>query len=299
MMEVGLKHHVVELEVVGPVSVFVQGDWNDYQVVFLTVHDVGSTYQTWANFTSHPSMEEIKKRSLFLHICLPGQEPGAVDLSPDYKFPTMQELGVNLITIIDQFRIPRVVGLGDGAGGNIITRFGMMHPSRVHGIVAVNNTATPITSRFMERLKERLSALKRDEETSLNEKNVAKFAEAYKKRTALLPQLNDRINFDVLLLAGMKSKYVGDTEAIHREMTPGLCSMIKVDDVVDPLAETPDKVAEAVLLFCQGMSLIPTVGSRRLSENLTGEELANRKMSMEEYDKPNIRRLSLTALEIH
>ena len=32
---------------------------------------------------------------------------------------------------------------------------------------------------------------------------------------------------DVLLITGMKSKYVGDTEAIHREMKPGLCSIIK------------------------------------------------------------------------
>ena len=34
---------------------------------------------------------------------------------------------------------------------------------------------------------------------------------------------------DVLLLAGMKSKYVVDTEAIHKEMMPGLCSIIKVE----------------------------------------------------------------------
>ena len=32
---------------------------------------------------------------------------------------------------------------------------------------------------------------------------------------------------DVLLITGVKSKYVGDTEAIHREMKPGLCSIIK------------------------------------------------------------------------
>ena len=71
----------------------------------------------------------------------------------------------------------------------------------------------------------------------------------------------------MLLITGMKSKYVGDTEAIHREMKPGLCSIIKakriliknwnepilpqVEDVSEPLAESMEKVAEAVLLFCQ------------------------------------------------
>ena len=34
-------------------------------------------------------------------------------------------------------------------------------------------------------------------------------------------------------------------------MCPGLCSMIEVEDISEPLTEAPDKVSEAVLLFCQ------------------------------------------------
>ena len=55
----------------------------------------------------------------------------------------------------------------------------------------------------------------------------------------------------VLLIAGTQSKYVSDTEEIHKQLAPGLCSMIKVENVTEPLKETPAKVAEAVLLFCQ------------------------------------------------
>ena len=33
---------------------------------------------------------------------------------------------------------------------------------------------------------------------------------------------------EVLLVTGMKSRYVADTEVIHKEMEPGSCSMIKV-----------------------------------------------------------------------
>ena len=40
-----------------------------------------------------------------------------------------------------------------------------------------------------------------------------------------------RTRCDVLLITGMKSKYVGDTEAILREMRPGLCSIIKVGQI--------------------------------------------------------------------
>ena len=76
-------------------------------------------------------------RSVFLHVVIPGQEPGAKDLPKDFNFPTMHQLGIGLVTILDQLRIarssiasktrqklssPSIVGLGNGAGANIITR---------------------------------------------------------------------------------------------------------------------------------------------------------------------------------
>ena len=74
---------------------------------------------------------------------------------------------MNLVTILDNLRIPRVIGLGDGAGANIITRFvskeeqtskssfrfGLAHPNRVLGLVTINNTATVSLGRFMDRIK--------------------------------------------------------------------------------------------------------------------------------------------------
>ena len=35
------------------------------------------------------------------------------------------------------------------------------------------------------------------------------------------------------------------------QIVAGLCSLIKVEGVRDPLLEAPDKVAEPLLLFCQ------------------------------------------------
>ena len=45
---------------------------------------------------------------------------------------------MNLITVMDHLRIKQVVGLGDGAGANIILRFAMNHPGRVLGVLAIN-----------------------------------------------------------------------------------------------------------------------------------------------------------------
>jgi hypothetical protein len=95
----------------------------------------------------------------------------------------------------------------------------------------------------------------------------------------LLPYfvLTIALSFDVLLIAGTKSKYLADTDVIHREvafltivflfvsptiafqMSPGLCSMIKIEEVAEPLNEAPIRVAEAVLLFCQVLHTIFTL----------------------------------------
>ena len=40
------------------------------------------------------------------------------------------------------------------------------------------------------------------------------------------------------------------------QIVAGLCSLIKVEGVRDPLLEAPDKVAEPLLLFCQAPSMI-------------------------------------------
>ena len=36
----------------------------------------------------------------------------------------------------------------------------------------------------------------------------------------------------MLLITGLRSRYVADTEVIHKEMAPGTCSMIKVKHLI-------------------------------------------------------------------
>ena len=58
-------------------------------------------------------------------------------------------------------------------------------------------------------------------------------------------------SFETLLISGMKSKAVKESEEIHKEVKPGLCSLIKLDDIEDVLEEAPEKLADSVILFCQ------------------------------------------------
>ena len=83
-------------------------------VVFMTVHTVAASFNSWLEFAGDANMEDIRKKSLFLHLVLPGQEPGAEDLPSHYTFPSMDEIGLNLVTVLDSLRVRQVVGLGDG-----------------------------------------------------------------------------------------------------------------------------------------------------------------------------------------
>ena len=88
--------------------------------------------------------------------------------------------------MLDFLRVKQVVGLGDGAGANIITRqtrnvsknykcglfdrFGMNHPSRVHGVFTINNRCGVSLGRFMEGLKVNNSKESNSEEKWFREK---------------------------------------------------------------------------------------------------------------------------------
>ena len=71
-----------------------------------------------------------------LHVCLPGQDQGAEELTE--SFPSLSALGLNLVNILDQLRVSRVVLMGSGAGANIAARFAMNHPGRVQGVLLVD-----------------------------------------------------------------------------------------------------------------------------------------------------------------
>ena len=101
-----LSEHIVHLENVGPVHVYVQGDLDRVKTresVFLSLHGVGSSHQDWVTFFNHEDMQETRDRlvishsviiiiiitfdrSLIVHVSLPGQQKEAEDID---QFPSM------------------------------------------------------------------------------------------------------------------------------------------------------------------------------------------------------------------
>lgn len=304
-----LSKYVVELEQCGPVEIYVEGDLDKLkssQSVFLTIHDVGSSYSSWVSFTKHEDMQEVAGRSLFLHVALPGQVAEDEDLPSDYVFPAMHTLGMNLVTVLDQLRVSRVVVLGDGAGANIAARFAMYHPGRVHGAVLINCSPNKAENSIFKMFRKNS---KEEETCKVNMVNVRKFDESYRKREEFVSMLETMMTTETLLVTGNRSAMVKGSDEIHVQMKAGLCSIIKMEDVENVLDEAAEKLADAIILFCQGCGLVPTVQrkiSRKLSttsstyssnEDTTKLHMA-RKLSMEHYDVPNLRRLSLTSHNI-
>lgn len=344
--------HIVPTERCGPLSVYVQGDLSqqDKRAVFLTVHDLGCNHTSFHDFVEHPCMLEIKERSVFIHVDIPGQEDNSADLPDDFHFPTMQMLGEDLVTVLDFLHIKYVIGLGEGAGANILLRFGMAHPSRCLGLILVNVTAgktsvmdyfkdkfmnwklgsvghNPSTEQYLvfhkfghkveEQLENDQDVLKDREKTildyqaklrsAINAKNLKLYVNAFLNRKDITGHLEKNLKIDTLLLAGTKGSYGSTVGQLHALMDKQKTQLLKIDDVGDVINEAPEKVAQSILLFCKGQGLLTSVampGIERQRTHSGGEGdgtpaqlLRQRTMSMEEYDKPNIRRLSITTIQ--
>lgn len=303
----GLKKYVIDIEDVGPVSVFVEGDAEKMKVssnIFLSLHTVGTSYKHWVTFNQQEDMKEVVNRAVFLHVALPGQRPGAPDLE---SFPSLDTIGMGLVNILDFLRVSRVLVCGDGAGANIALRFAAQHPSRVHGVFLVNPSAGRSSAKDnWNTVKNMVRKKSQDTAEQLNLNNLEKFKTANRQRSDILDLVSSRVNCDVLVITGTKARMVEAGEAIHRELASGQCSIIKMEGTDNPMVKAADKVAEAFVLFAQGLGLVPAA-RRKTSRDLlnTGSTSSSqeglvvsmvgkpRKYSMEQADIPNISRLSI------
>ncbi|KAJ6636223.1 Sulfoquinovosidase [Pseudolycoriella hygida] len=340
--EIRIKHsnkrYVVNTDKSGEINVVVQGDLTQQEkrAVFMTVHDLGCNHNSFQEFVNSPCMTEIKERSCFIHIDVSGHADNAGALPDSFQFPSLKTLGEDLVTVLDFLHVKYVIGLGEGAGANVLARFGIAHPSRSLGLILINVTGSAAS--VVETFKTKFINWKGDEvassaenflvfhkfghqissevnpdkekimadyqsrlRTNLNSKNVGLYFKAFMNRTDL--SLKD-CKIDTLLITGMLSPYAPMVEKLHRDVNKEKINMLKIERAGDVLTDAPSKVAQSILLFCKGQGLLTSVAmpgvdrNRAYSTSSGGSvELANRLsrgMSMEEYDKPNIRRLSIT-----
>lgn len=287
LMQVPMQSKTIETKY-GTVTVHVQGDLEQVEnrSVFLTVHDIGSNARSFLEFTEHPIMSAIKSRSVFIHVDLMGQQDNQSDLPDDFEFPPIKTIGECVLAeVLDHLKIKLIVGIGEGAGANILVRFATAHHSRVLGLVLIH--LAPMGVGVLERLKSQISTGKRrfsefsaenivelhrlgdssgrsgqsspppqseqqqlmplysNRVHSMNAKNIKRYAISYMNRKEL-PQIKD---MDILLVAGSRSPFINGTQKYFAQCDKEKTSFLKVDHVVDVLTEAPEKLAKSILLF--------------------------------------------------
>jgi pimeloyl-ACP methyl ester carboxylesterase len=207
----------------------------------------------YTSFVENPRMTRIRERTVWIHVDVPGQGHNVPDLPADYVFPTMQQIGEDLVHVLDQLQIKEVVCFGEGAGANIVARFAMAHIDRVLGVCLLHATGT--TAGLLGSLKEKATTWKLDHigmnpsaesylvlhrfgtefskakdteelkaaienyqemlRNKANPKNLKKFVEAFLRRTNIADSTK-KLKCPILLITGQKSVFNATTRALHQ-----------------------------------------------------------------------------------
>merc|ERR1711981_513766 len=98
-------------------------------------------------------------------------------------------------------------------------------------------------------------------------------------------------------MGGSKSSSLKACDSMFQNCDKTKTSIIRYDDIIDPLGQAQSKLADNVLLFVKGCGWLTSVtlpNVQSIEERRASKDSTGRRMSMEDYDRPNIRRLSLT-----
>lgn len=310
--------HVIHVTECGLFRVFADCASGNPEVAILTVHDLGADHLSMRHFIQSPAFESIRKRTNFFHVDLPGQEDWAKDL-PQETYPGMTALGNGLKQVVDALGVKRIVGIGEGAGANILVRFALQHPSSCAGLCLINCTAG--TSGFMENIRERMLSWKLEhlghvdatveeflilhrfgtsvfhEATTTTEMeamvtefkealyqkrnahNLKVFVEAFKTRRVITAQDLKTLPSRVLLITAKDSRFNKAVKDMHSKLEVNQSTLLEVNGKNNAIQEGPEAIASGLQFFLQGLGMLPSISPRKSVRKLS------RGISMETADE--------------
>ncbi|XP_046671560.1 protein NDRG3 isoform X4 [Homalodisca vitripennis] len=285
----------------GTVLVAVQG--NRSKPAILTYHDLGLNYvASFQAFFNYSDMRMLLENFSVYHVNAPGQEEGAHPLPDDYEYPTMDELANQLNFVLGHFGLNSIIGLGVGAGGNILARFALNHPNKVEALCLINVVSTQagwiewgyqkINARYLkskgmtqgvldylmwhhfgrgteERNHDLVQVYRTYFERFINPGNLAMFIDSYVRRSDLNMTRNGAtLSMPVLNISGALSPHMEETVTLNSRLDPTNSSWMKISDCGMVLEEQPNKVSEALRLFLQGLGYGFVVKMSRSGDSL-------------------------------
>lgn len=288
----------------GAVLVAVQG--NRAKPAILTYHDLGLNYvASFQAFFNYSDMRMLLENFSVYHVNAPGQEEGAQPLPDDYEYPTMDELANQLNFVLGHFGLNSVIGLGVGAGGNILARFALNHPNKVEALCLINVVSTQagwiewgyqkINARYLkskgmtqgvldylmwhhfgrgteERNHDLVQVYRNYFERYISPGNLALFIDSYVRRSDLnMARSGATLSMPVLNISGALSPHMEETVTLNSRLDPSNSSWMKISDCGMVLEEQPNKVSEALRLFLQGLGYAIQVGRKKLTSSVSVE----------------------------
>ncbi|KAG8323185.1 Protein ndrg3 [Homalodisca vitripennis] len=199
----------------------------------------------------------------------------------------MDELANQLNFVLGHFGLNSIIGLGVGAGGNILARFALNHPNKVEALCLINVVSTQagwiewgyqkINARYLkskgmtqgvldylmwhhfgrgteERNHDLVQVYRTYFERFINPGNLAMFIDSYVRRSDLNMTRNGAtLSMPVLNISGALSPHMEETVTLNSRLDPTNSSWMKISDCGMVLEEQPNKVSEALRLFLQGL----------------------------------------------
>ncbi|XP_071793089.1 protein NDRG1-like isoform X2 [Asterias amurensis] len=318
---------IVKTDKYGDFTCFIQGDiTNKQKILVVTMHDIGLNHASWVKFLRTKSMESFASKASFVHINAPGQQDKAENLPEGYVYPSMKQIAEEMPQILKNLGIDEtreLIGVGEGAGSTIMVRFAGIAGKRILGMILLECTSgsagflewaegkfaswkldklhkmNPSTEKYLlwhhyggrkataEAAKEFHSSL----HDRMNAHNLSLFINVFQSRTDITHCLKE-LTCPVLIVTGHDSPHISEVEKVFNALPKGEKTFLKAEDVGgDIKVEHPEKLAESMQYFIQGIGGLPSLPLTRLgraaSLGETPKEKRSHSMSMSEMDQPH------------
>ncbi|XP_078254529.1 protein NDRG1-like [Rhinoraja longicauda] len=297
----------------GMIRIAVRGSSKGARPVMLTIHDIGMNHKScFDTLFNSEDMQEIILHFAIYHIDLPGQHEKAPAFPSGYEYPSLDQMADLLPAVLKHFGLKSIIGLGVGAGANILSRFALNYPDLVEGLCLININCN--AEGWMDWAATKLSGwtsnltdivishlFGKDEinsnpslilkyrhhiSTGLNQHNLQLFVNSYNSRRDLeigrpFPgQHHQRttLKCPTLLVVGDSSPAVDAVVDCNTKLDPTKTTLLKMSDCGGlPQVVQPAKLTEAIKYFVQGMGYMPAASMTRLmrSRSASGSSVAS------------------------
>ncbi|KAF7654667.1 hypothetical protein LDENG_00066320 [Lucifuga dentata] len=295
LLDQGQEHNIETPH--GVLHVTLHGNRTTRRPAILTLHDVGMDNKScFSPLFKFEEMQEIVKNFTLIHIDAPGQEEGAAAYPAGYQYPSMETIAEMIPAVLQFFNFRTVIGVGVGAGAYILSKFTLLNPDSVEGLVLINidtnargwidwaaQKLSSVTTSFTEQI---LSHLFSQEELSSNTDlvqshreriskasnlaNIELFWKTYNSRRDLNIDRSNTFKCPVMLVVGDQAPYEEAAVECNSKMDPTTTSFLKMADAGGlPQLTQPAKLTEAFKYFIQGMGYMASSCMTRLSRSRT------------------------------